>query len=80
MLQYSQFGSVSYLLHEAGSKMFGSLYKVNNPSQTDMMTTFRPFFSLKDCYGTIASKINVTPKAVRLLRKLQLSAALCNEI
>ena len=30
--------------------------------------------------GTIASKINVTPKGVRLSQKLQLTAALCNEI
>ena len=29
---------------------------------------------------TIASKINVTPKGVRLSEKLQLTAALCNEI
>ena len=28
----------------------------------------------------IASKINVTPKGVRLSEKLQLTAALCNEI
>ena len=31
-------------------------------------------------YTTIASKINVTPKGVRLSEKLQLTAALCNEI
>ena len=31
-------------------------------------------------YGTIASKITVTPKGVRLSEKLQLTAALCNEI
>ena len=30
--------------------------------------------------GTIASKINVTPKGVRFLEKLHLTAALCNEI
>ena len=29
---------------------------------------------------TIASKINVTTKGVRLSEKLQLTAALCNEI
>ena len=29
---------------------------------------------------TIASKINGTPKSVRLSEKLQLTAALCNEI
>ena len=29
---------------------------------------------------TIASKINVTPKGVKLSEKLQLTAALCNEI
>ena len=29
---------------------------------------------------TIAGKINVTPKGVRLSEKLQLTAALCNEI
>ena len=30
--------------------------------------------------STIASKINVTPKGVRLSEKLQLTAALCIEI
>ena len=30
--------------------------------------------------STIASKINVTPKGVRLSEKLQLTAALCDEI
>ena len=30
--------------------------------------------------GTIASKINVTPKGVRLSEKLQLIAALCDKI
>ena len=30
--------------------------------------------------GIIASKINATPKGVRLSEKLQLTAALCNEI
>ena len=29
---------------------------------------------------TIASKINVTPKCARLSEKLELTAALCNEI
>ena len=28
----------------------------------------------------LASKINVTPKGIRLSEKLQLTAALCNEI
>ena len=31
-------------------------------------------------YGTITIKITVTPKGVRLSEKLQLNAALCNEI
>ena len=30
--------------------------------------------------STIASKVKVTPKGVRLSEKLQLIAALCNEI
>ena len=36
--------------------------------------------SISQVYCTIESKINVTPKGARCSEKLQLTAALCNEI
>ena len=47
-------------------------------AQEDKLSPIKRITKVGEC--TIASKINVTPEGVRLSVKLQLTAALCNEI